>query len=312
MIDMVPPAEIFRHYDATAPGRHVSRVSGCRGSGAPPVLGIPADLGAQCSRAGMEGHHAERSFRAHGRDGRQRPILRRKVHRPGDQADRRRHLRLFLPHVARALCHHGHLGRHPRRRALSGLRSTAEASRWPRRAGGDPDHAAGPRDHRRPARGRHGQRRRNHAGTGRRLREPDGGRAAASREGAGVAGDRREGPCGVEPRLHQSRSRGEAVRTSPAAGGRRDRRQDRGSRLRHARICRVGADCRLSLRPRPAAGRGHQDLRPPHRGRSRGALRRSGRSDDPQHLARGDRRRLASGASHRSHPELCSVSRQPA
>ena len=170
----------------------------------------------------------------------------------------------------------------------------------------------GPRDHRRPARGRHGQRRRNHAGAGRRLREPDGGRAAASREGEGVAGDRRKGPCGVEPRLHQSRGRGEAVRTSPAAGGRRDRRQDRGSRLRHARICRVGADRRLSLRPGPAAGRGHQDLRPTHRGRARGALRRPGRSDDPQHLARGDRRRLASGASHRSHPELVRCPGRPA
>ena len=167
-------------------------------------------------------------------------------------------------------------------------------------------------DHRRPARGGHGQRRRNHAGAGRRLREPDGGRAAAARVGAGVAGDRRKGPCGLEPRLRQSRSRGEAVRASPAAGGRRDRRQDRGGRLRHARICRVGADRRLSLRPGPAAGRGHQDLRPPHRGRARGALRRPGRSDDPQHLARGDRRRLASGASHRSHPDACSVSRRPA
>ena len=47
------------------------RVSGCRGSGAPPVLGSPADLGAQCSRAGKEGHHAERSNRTHGRDGRE-------------------------------------------------------------------------------------------------------------------------------------------------------------------------------------------------------------------------------------------------
>ena len=221
----------------------------------------------------------------------QRPILRLEVHRPGDQADRRRLLRLSVADAARPLFHHDHLGRHPRRGALSGLRRIAEASRWPRRAGGDPDHAVGPRDHRRPARGGHGQRRRNHAGAGRRLREPDGGRAAASGVGAGVAGDRRKGPCGVEPRLQQSRSRGEAVRTSAAASGRRDRRQDRGRRLRHARIRRIGAGRRLSFRPGPAAGRSRQDLRPPHRGRSRGALRRSGRSDDPQHLARGDRRR---------------------
>ena len=88
-----------------------------------------------------------------------------------------------------------------------------------------------------------------------------------------------------------------------AAGGRRDRRQDRGRRLRHARIRRVGAGRRLSLRPRPAAGRGRQDLRPPHRRRARGALRRPGRSDDPQHLARRDRRRRAPGAAHRPHPD---------
>ena len=54
--------------------------------------------------------------------------------------------------------------------------------------------------------------------------------------------------------------------------------------------------------PGPRLGEISQGLRPPHRRRARGALRRPGRGDDPQHLARGDRRRRAPGAAHRPHP----------
>ena len=268
----------------------------------------------QLSRAGRERRHAERSCRGAGRDPRQSrsPVLRCAVHRPGDPADRCRPLRLFLPHAARPVRHHGDLGGHPRGGALSGLRGPAQVARRPRRTGRHPDHAARPRDHRGPARGRHHQRRRNHRRSGRRLREPDGDRAAPAREGEGMARDRREGLCRLEPRLGQPRSRGEAVRPAAAAGRRDGRRQDRRDRLRHARLRRLGADRRLPLRPRPAPGQRHQDLRPPDRGGARRGFRRSGRSDDPQHLARGDRRRSAPGVAHRVSSCRCSASRGPA
>ena len=220
------------------------------------VPGSPADPGTlrPRSRQGGKSCRPSRPWPLTVADSRRhRPRLGRADHRPGDPADLRRLLRLPVADAARPLRHHGDLGGHPRRRALSGLRRacadcSAAAADWRRPS----SRWLGPVVVVVPL----GAVTVNVAETTVELvSDFENQTVAVPRPPESV----REWPVIGEkvhaawtPRLRQPRGRGQALRAAAAEGGRDDRRQGRRHRLRDARLCRVGADRRLPLRPRPS------------------------------------------------------------